>query len=114
MPERNFAILVKEVITYNQLEQYFTGMDAVAEINSHYDLQPDIETIERDFKSAGGLKLSHAQRRMLTVLVSLWNDRVADSIFNESLGSLAKTVQSMDRNNRELLAELIVTYPGWG
>ena len=110
-----FTKLVKESIAYNQLERYFlveTG--TLEDLEDHFTLRPDITSLEADMASNGGLKLSHAQRRMLVVLVALWNGRIADETFSSSMGDLAKVIQSMDRNNRELFAELVVSYPGWG
>jgi hypothetical protein len=112
---QEFTKLVKESITYNQLERYFvSGKIDLMDMEDHFDLQPNIGAIKDDMASKGGLKLSHAQRRMLVVLVALWNGRVADEVFSSGMEDLAKIIQSMDRNNRELFAELIVTYPGWG
>ncbi len=106
---------MKDVIRYNQLERYFkTSTGSIEEVSSHYDLKPNIEAITRDQADSGGLKLSHAQRRMLMTLVALWEGATADQLFEEGLGSLSRIIQSMDRNNRELLAELILAYPGWG
>jgi len=115
MTNDDFTQLAKEAILYNQLERYFTPKgDGFDKLNNHFDLQPDLEAIKSDKESAGGLKLSHAQRRMLMLLVALWNGREADLVFNEGFGSISKLIHSMDRNNRELVAELVVTYPGWG
>jgi hypothetical protein len=112
---REFTETLIEAITYNQLERYFVLPEGpLANVENHFDLRPEVDAIRQDMASAGGLKLSHAQRRMLTVLVSLWDGRTADSLFEEGLGSLASIVQSMDRTNRELLADIIVTFPGWG
>lgn len=110
-----FTKLVKESIAYNQLERYFlTDHGNLESLEDHFILRPNINAIEADKKSDGGLKLSHAQRRMLVVLVALWDGRIADETFSSSMGDLAKVIQSMDRNNRELFAELVVSYPGWG
>jgi hypothetical protein len=113
--EQEFTDALKEAIRYNQLERYFTA-DAcpVEDVDNHYDLAPDVPAIKKDQADRGGLKLSHAQRRMLTVLVALWEGNMANQLFEEGIGSLSSIIQSMDRNNRELLAELILTYPGWG
>ena len=114
LDEQAFTALVKDAIRYNQLERYFLAEDGPIErVESHYDLRPDIDAIKRDQADSGGLKLSHAQRRMLMTLVALWQGHTADEVFNEGLGSLARIIQSMDRNNRELLGDLIVAYPGW-
>jgi len=111
----DFTKLVKEAILYNQLERYFSPKgDAFDKLNNHFELQPCVKDIENDKKSAGGLKLSHAQRRMLIFLVALWDGQEADRIFNEGIGSLGKLIHSMDANNRDLVADLVVTYPGWG
>ncbi|USG60763.1 hypothetical protein NBZ79_16515 [Sneathiella marina] len=115
MNAKEFTKLVKESITYNQLERYFlVDQGNLESLNDHFTLRPDIDAIEEDMASAGGLKLSHAQRRMLVVLVALWDGRVADKVFSNGMGDLPKVIQSMDRNNRELFAELVVSYPGWG
>jgi len=107
-----FFETLKDAISYNQLERYFTGN--VTSVDSHYNLQPDIGAIKKDMASDGGLKLSHAQRRMLVVLVALWEGHIADEVFNQGIGDLSKIIQSMDKDNREIFAELIVSFPGWG
>jgi hypothetical protein len=113
--EQAFTALVKEAIRYNQLERYFRAVTgSIENASSHYDLTPNVDAITRDQADSGGLKLSHAQRRMLMTLVALWEGTTADRLFDEGLGSLSRIIQSMDRNNRELMAELILTYPGWG
>ena len=113
--EPAFTEVLKEAIRYNQLERYFRANSGqIEDAESHYDLAPDIEAIKLDQADSGGLKLSHAQRRMLMTLVALWEGATADQLFEEGLGSLSRIIQSMDRNNRELLAELTLTYPGWG
>ncbi len=115
MFEADFTKIVQEAIVYNQLERYFWPKgDALGSVESHFDLKPDIEEIEKDKASDGGLKLSHAQRRMLILLVALWEGNEADRIFAEGFGSISKVIHSMDKNNRELTADLVVTYPGWG
>ena len=115
MFNEDFTKLVKEAILYNQLERYFSPKgDTFDKLNNHFELQPNVIEIENDKKSAGGLKLSHAQRRMLMLLVALWDGQEADRIFGEGLGSLGKLIHSMDANNRDLVADLVVTYPGWG
>ncbi|WP_025899992.1 hypothetical protein [Sneathiella glossodoripedis] len=115
MHEEDFTETLKAAITYNQLERYFTPKDSdLDRLTNHFEIAPDIKEIEKDRDSAGGLKLSHAQRRMLILLVALWNGREADRIFAEGIGSFPKLLHSMDRNNRELVADLIITYPGWG
>ena len=115
MVETDFTKIVQEAILYNQLERYFSPKgEAFERLESHFELSPDVSEIENDLASAGGLKLSHAQRRMLMLLVALWEGNEADRIFSEGLGSLGKLIHSMDRDNRELTADLIVTYPGWG
>lgn len=114
MSEIDFTTVVKEAITYNQLERYFTPKDNdFDKLTNHFDLKPNIEEIEKDKESAGGLKLSHAQRRMLILLVALWDGPAADRVFGEGIGSIGRLLHSMDRNNREIVADLIVTYPGW-
>lgn len=115
LDEKSFTALLKDVVRYNQLERYFkTTSGPIEDVDSHYDLMPNIDAIKRDQADSGGLKLSHAQRRMLMTLVALWEGATADLLFEESLGSLSRIIQSMDRNNREFLAELILAYPGWG
>ncbi|WP_169566048.1 hypothetical protein [Sneathiella limimaris] len=115
MSEDIFTALVKEAIQYNQLERYFVPKDSELEkLTNHFQIHPDIPEIEKDKASDGGLKLSHAQRRMLILLTALWDGREADRIFEEGIGSIGKLIHAMDRNNRELTAELIVAYPGWG
>lgn len=115
MTENEFTNFVKEAITYNQLERYFTPKDnELDKLINHFDIAPDITEIKKDKNSDGGLKLSHAQRRMLILLVALWNGHIADQVFQESFGSIGKLIHSMDRNNRELVADIIATYPGWG
>ncbi|MCG8491289.1 MAG: hypothetical protein MI743_06715 [Sneathiellales bacterium] len=115
MQQEEFTKILKEAINYNQLERYFLSETGdIESAQSHYELRPDLESVEKDKASDGGIKLSHAQRRMLIVLVALWDGRHADRVFEEGMGSLARTIHSMDRENRELFADLIVTYPGWG
>lgn len=115
MDEDRFLTLLKEAIAYNQLARYFAGgAPRVEAAASLADLRPDIIAIDSDLKDPGGLKLSHAQRRMLTVVVALWDGGAADRLFGQGLGSLAHILQSMDRRNRKLLSEIILTYPGWG
>ncbi|WP_288904018.1 hypothetical protein [uncultured Sneathiella sp.] len=115
LTEQAFTALLKDAIRYNQLERYFkVSSGSIEEIASHYDLAPDIDAIKRDLSDSGGLKLSHAQRRMLMTLVALFDGYTADDLFEEGLGSLSRIIQSMDRNNRELMADLILSYPGWG
>tara|TARA_R110002111_G_scaffold123553_6_gene187636 strand:+ start:353 stop:706 length:354 start_codon:yes stop_codon:yes gene_type:complete len=113
--EKAFLELLKDAIRYNQLQRYFIAKSCdIQAVQSHYDLKPDLDAIREDQADSGGLKLSHAQRRMLMILVALWDGNIADDLFGEGLGSLSRVIQSMDRNNRKLLGELIVTYPGWG
>lgn len=115
LPEQEFTIIIKEAIKYNQLEKYFRARSgAVQDVSDHFDLSPDTDAIERDKSSAGGLKLSHAQRRMLILLTALWDERQANRIFADGAGSLGTMIQSMDPTNRDLFADLVVTYPGWG
>ncbi|MBL4906448.1 MAG: hypothetical protein JKX94_03275 [Sneathiella sp.] len=115
MFDEEFTKIVKEAINYNELNRYFLPTDEKFEaIDSHFELQPNISAIESDKASSGGLKLSHAQRRMLILLVALWEGNEADRIFSEGIGSISKMIHSMDRDNRELFADLILTYPGWG
>jgi hypothetical protein len=113
--EQEFTKIVKEAIKYNQLEKYFSAKtDTIDKIDDHHLLSPDMMAIERDKSSAGGIKLSHAQRRMLVLLVALWDERQANRVFDGGIGSLGRMVQSMDATNREIFADLIITYPGWG
>gem|GEM_PF-3811863 len=115
MLDSEFTKIVKEAINYNNLNRYFSPSGTeFQDIESHFLLKPNLTEIEKDKISSGGLKLSHAQRRMLIFIVALWDGREADRIFEEGIGSLAKMIHSMDRDNKELLADLIVTYPGWG
>lgn len=115
MFDEEFTKIVKEAITYNQLNRYFSPpTEKFDAVKNHFDLQPIISGIESDIASAGGLKLSHAQRRMLILLISLWEGSEADRIFAEGIGSIGKMIHSMDRTNRELVADLVITYPGWG
>lgn len=115
MDQQEFTKIVKEAIKYNQLEKYFfVNNGIIEEIDNHRDLSPDMPAIERDKSSAGGIKLSHAQRRMLVLLVALWDERQANRVFDGGIGSLGRMVQSMDATNREIFADLIITYPGWG
>ncbi|MAZ03629.1 MAG: hypothetical protein CMN56_10860 [Sneathiella sp.] len=115
MNETAFLENLKDAIRYNQLEWYFTAETGdIQDAQGHYDLNPAIDVIREDQADSGGLKLSHAQRRMLMILVALWEGHIADELFGEGLGSLSLAIQSMDKNNRTLLSELIVTYPGWG
>lgn len=115
MPEQHFLTLLKDAIGYNQLERYFEGGAALIErAESPDDLRPDLAAIAADLEAPGGLKLSHAQRRMLTVLVALWDGGAADRLFGEGLGSLSRIIGAMDRGNRKRLADIIVAYPGWG
>lgn len=115
MISSEFTKIVKEAIIYNNLSRYFSPIGTnFQHLENHLDLKPNISEIEKDKASSGGLKLSHAQRRMLIFLVALWDGREADRIFEEGIGSLAKMIHSMDRDNKELLADLVVTYPGWG
>ncbi|MZR29068.1 hypothetical protein [Sneathiella litorea] len=114
MDEQAFTEFLKNSIRYNQLERYFVATPGpIEDATSHYDLIPNVDEIRRDLADSGGLKLSHAQRRMLMTLIALWNGGMADDLFQEGLGSLPRVIQSMDRNNRELLGNLILTYPGW-
>ncbi|GLQ08004.1 hypothetical protein [Sneathiella chinensis] len=115
MFEEEFTIILKQSIKYNQLERYFAATQGEVEnAATHYDLYPDMERIIEDRDSPGGIKLSHAQRRMLMVLVALWEGDEADRVFGEGIGSIPTMIHAMDRQNRELLADLILTYPGWG
>ncbi|TNE37484.1 MAG: hypothetical protein EP348_05710 [Alphaproteobacteria bacterium] len=115
MQEQDFTRFIKEAITYNQLERYFTTTAGTLEATaSHFDLSPDLEAIRADQASNGGIKGSNAQRRMLMILVALWQGFEADRLFGEGLGGIGRVIQSMDRTNRRLLSELIKSYPGWG
>lgn len=115
MPEQQFLTLLKDAIRYNQLERYFEGgKERVESSETPEDLRPDLAAIAADLKDPGGLKLSHAQRRMLTVLVALWDGAAADRLFGEGLGSLSRIIMSMDKANRKRLADILTAYPGWG
>ena len=69
--------------------------------------------VTEDLASPGGLKASHGQRRMLQILAVLWNGRRADEIFQLPLSALVPSIMAMDRENREILSELLYSYPGW-
>lgn len=115
MFEEEFTKIVKDAIIYNELNRYFLpSSEKFAAVSSHFEIKPNISAIESDKTSKGGLKLSHAQRRMLILIVALWEGREADRVFEEGIGSIGKLIHSMDRNNREFMADLIMTYPGWG
>lgn len=114
MDEKAFTEAVVEAIRNAELERYFVLPEGgISEVASHYEIELDVEAVRRDLASPGGLKASHAQRRMLMLLAALWRPRVADELFGESLGSLADAVMAMDRVNRGILAELLYAYPGW-
>ena len=113
--EQRFLALLQDTIRYNQLERYFDGGPGRVEtVETPYDLIPDVAAIRADMADPGGLKLSHAQRRMLMVLVALWDGGTADRLFEEGLGRLSRIIMSMDKTNRARLAEIITIYPGWG
>jgi len=114
MDEIGFLEAVKAAIETCELERYFlpSGM-ALAALESHYSLAPDLAAIRTDIESPGGIKGSHGQRRMLLVLVTLWNSKKAQDLFDEEFAVLPTVVMSMDGRNRGILAELLYTYPGW-
>ncbi len=115
MDERAFLETLKDAIEICELSRYFKS--STGDINaadSHYDIQPDLDAIAADIKSPGGIKGSHAQRRMLLVLVTLWQPARAQALFGEEFAALQHVVMAMDKRNRGLLAELLYTYPGWG
>ena len=115
MDEAEFLAALKQAIVNCELARYFNIPDAGLDtVDSHYDLAPDLGAIAADRDSPGGIKGSHAQRRMLLVLVTLWHAGQAQELFGEDFAVLPRVIQSMDNENRGLLAELIYSYPGWG
>lgn len=114
MNEVAFTEAVIAAIGNAELERYAClpegGLDAV---RSHHEIGFDVDAIRRDMNSTGGIKASHAQRRMLMLLVALWRPMTADELFDEGLSVLSRAIMAMDSRNRAILAELIETYPGW-
>ena len=115
MDEAEFLDALKHAIESCELDRYFnipaSGLESVG---SHYDLQPDLAAIAADRDSPGGIKGSHAQRRMLLVLCTLWNSGQAQQLFGEEFAVLPTVIHAMDKQNRGILAELLYSYPGWG
>lgn len=114
MDEAAFTEALIAAIRNAELERYTLlpdgGLDAAA---SHYEIGFDIDAIRRDRDSPGGIKASHAQRRMLMLLVALWRPMAAEDLFDEGLSALPRGIMAMDARNRAILAELIEHYPGW-
>lgn len=114
MDEAAFTQAVVAAIRNAEIARYFRlpagGLDAVSR---HDEIDLDGEAIRRDLAAPGGLKASHAQRRMLLILASLCRPALADELFGERFGALPRAVMAMDRRNRGLVAELIFNYPGW-
>jgi hypothetical protein len=115
MDETDFLDALKQAIEGCELNRYFNIPEAgLGVVDSHYDLIPDLAAIAEDRDSPGGIKGSHAQRRMLLVLVTLWDAGQAQRLFGEEFAVLPKVIHAMDKQNRGILAELIYNYPGWG
>ncbi len=115
MDEDAFLDALKTAIEACELNRYFNiPAGGLALVDNHYTLIPNIEAIGEDMASPGGIKGSHAQRRMLLVLVTLWDSGQAQQLFGQDFAILPKVVMSMDARNRGILAELLYTYPGWG
>ena len=114
MDEKAFTETVVAAIRNAEIARYFTlpdgGLDAV---NEHFQIDVDADAIREDMASPGGLKASHAQRRMLLILVTLCRPALGDELFGEPFGMLPRAVMAMDARNRGLFAELIFSYPGW-
>ncbi len=114
MDEAEFLSALKAAIENCQIARYFqVPGDDLAALESHYDLAPDLAAIRQDLQSPGGIKGSHAQRRMLLILVTLWDPLQAQALFGEDFAILPTAVMAMDLENRGIFAELIYTYPGW-
>ena len=114
MDEMVFLEALKRAVERCQLEPYILPVGAeLAAVESHWDISLNVAAVKADMASPGGLKLSHAQRRMLQVVATLWNSRSADELFGLPFSELVPVVMSMDRENREILAELLYSYPGW-
>ena len=115
MDQDGFLETLKRAISRCQLERYITAACGdYRQAEDHWQIAVNIEEIRRDQASPGGIKGSHGQRRMLQVLTTLWNPRAADELFDQPFSALVPVVMSMDRENREILAELLYCYPGWG
>ena len=114
MEEAEFLSALQAAIEKCQLARYFRVPGGeLAALENHYDVVPDLAAIHRDMESPGGIKGSHAQRRMLLILVTLWDPVRAQALFGEDFAVLPAALMAMDRENRGILAELIYTYPGW-
>jgi hypothetical protein len=114
MDETAFTEALIAALRNAELERYCVLPEAgLAAVSSHLQVGFDVEAIRRDRASPGGIKGSHAQRRMLMLLVALWRPGAADELFGEGLSALPRAIMAMDRRNRAILAELIETYPGW-
>lgn len=114
MDEAEFTRALVAALRNAELERYCTfpdgGPDAVT---SHLQVGFDVEAIRRDRASAGGIKASNAQRRMLVLLVALWRPSMAGELFGVGLEALPQAIMTMDRRNRAILSALVETYPGW-
>jgi hypothetical protein len=114
MDAQEFTRAVVAAIENAELARYFILPDGgLPAVTSHLQIDLNVEAVRADLASPGGLKASHAQRRMLMVLAALWRPRQADDLFGESLGNLAHAIMAMDRYNREILAALVESFPGW-
>lgn len=114
MDETAFTEAVVAAIGNAEIARYFVlpdgGLDAVTRFDQ---IDVDAAAIRRDLASAGGLKASHAQRRMLLILVALCRPALAAELFAEGFEVLPRAIMAMDRRNRGLVCELILNYPGW-
>lgn len=114
MDEAAFTEALIAGIRNAELERYCLLPDGGLEaVTSHLQVGFDVEAIRRDKASPGGIKASHAQRRMLSLLIALWRPGVVDTLFDDGLAALPRAVMAMDARNRAILAELIESYPGW-
>lgn len=114
MDEAAFTEALVAALRNAELERYCLLPDGGLEaVTSHYEIGFDVDEIRRDRDSPGGIKASHAQRRMLMLLLAFWRPDVADDLFDDGLSALPRAVMAMDARNRALLAELIESYPGW-
>ena len=115
MDEAAFLEALKETIIRCQLDRYsIPAGPALATVQDHWDIGFDLDAIRKDMDSAGGIKLSHGQQRMLEILVTLWNPREADALFERRLSDLIPSIMAMDKENRDRLCSLIYHFPGWG
>lgn len=114
MDEGRFTEAVVAAIRNAEIAGYFVlpggSLDTV---NEHFQIDVDAAAIRADLASPGGLKASHAQRRMLMILVTLCRPGLAQDLFGEDFSMLPRAVMAMDARNRGLFAELIFSYPGW-